>query len=353
MTAKQDAAAKSAVEKAVEAEELSVFESLAALGPAAEVGIFREPGQKYLEQVSVDGLDLDMMRERYGGGKFSLRARMDGNFIKGQKVRHVVIEGAPKLFPPVPAGTDPVAAVEIARMRGELETLKVKTGGGDSGAALAIVTLLAPAVTALLESLMHRPPPPDPMLMLGEFRKMVRDDRKDVAAASGEEGGWTQLVDKLGIPMLGEITKLRKIEEGKKVDAPEQIAAPAPKPSTYPELAQFIARWCAQPCARGTNPALRAELFLEELSLQENELYASVVNLARQENILDQWIKLVPEVGLNREWHGTFINEIRLLADESEAAGSEGDSPPDPEGGRGDDGNAPGDDEAGDAGSAE
>lgn len=338
------------VEEAEQAEALNVFEQLQTVGEAIQVAIYREPGRKFLELVGPDGLDEAMMRERYGGGKFSLHTRdMSNRFFKGQPIRFTVIEGRPKEFPPIPDGTDPVVAVELARLRGELDALKSmpeQGHGNGSGSMLAIVTLLAPAVTALFESVMNRPPPPDPIQMLDVYRKMVRDDRKETAAASGDSG-MDPLLEKLGIPLLGEVTKLRKLQETESDQAPKKIEAPkdAPKPSTFPELAQFVARWCATPCARGTDPQLRAELFLEELALQETELYASVVSLARLDDILEHWVKLVPEVGLNREWHGTFINEIRILADEAESPGGEGPRPGDPEGGRGDDGDAPGDDD--------
>ena len=340
-------------EEAAQAEALNVFEQLQALGDAIQIAIFREPGRKFLELVGPDGLDEGMMRDRYGGGKFSLHTRdMSNRFVKGQPIRFTVIEGAPKMFPPAPAGTDPVAAVEIAHMRGELEAMKSApdsrgNGGGDM---LAIVTLLAPAVTAMLENVMSRPAPPDPIAMLDVYRKMVRDDRKEASANAPGESGMDPLLEKLGIPLLGEITKLRKQADGEKgADGdPKQIEAP--KPTTLPELAAFMARWCAPHCARGTDPRLRAELFVEELTLQETELLASVVELSRVPDILDHWVKLVPEIGLNREWHGAFIEEIRALADDSDTGRGEDPRSPDPEGGRGDAGDDPGDDEPSESG---
>jgi hypothetical protein len=215
---------------------------------------------------------------------------------------------------------------------------------------LAIVTLLAPAVTAMLENVMSRPAPPDPIAMLDVYRKMVRDDRKEASANAPGESGMDPLLEKLGIPLLGEITKLRKQADGEKSDGDATKQVEAPKPSTLPELAAFMARWCAPHCARGTDASLRAELFVEELTLQETELLASVVELSRVPDILDHWVRLVPEIGLNREWHGTFIETIRALADESEAGFGEDPGSPDPEGGRGDAGDGPSDGDPGESG---
>lgn len=356
MTAKTEKAT-SPTKEAAEVEKLSIFEALAVLGEAAQVAVYREPGRKYLEVCGVDGLDEEMMRERYGGGKFSLAVRENGKFMKGQPVRHVTIEGPPKTFPPLPPGVDPVAAVEMGRMRGELEAMKAGKNGGGNSDMLAIVTLLAPAVTAMLESVVNRPPPPpppDPIATLDLYRKMLKDDRKEAKDNAPSESGLDPLVEKLGLPLLGHFDRLKAQEEGGTVKNPDQLPAPAlKKPESLPELAAFMARWCAAPCAKGADPELRAELFMEELRLQESELYESVAQLSRVDNILEHWTKLVPAVGLNREWHGSFITEIRAIADEPAEATDSDSGGTDPEGGRGDDGNASGNGETVEAGSAD
>ena len=78
-----------------------------------------------------------------------------------------------------------------------------------------------------------------------------------------------------------------------------------------------------------------------------------MVDLSKVPDVLEHWINIVPAVGLNREWHGAFIAEIRelaQLADEQPAGGEDTDSP-DPEGGRGDAGDAASDGETSEAGS--
>lgn len=329
---------------AVQDEELDVFEQFRQIGTATQVAIHREPGGKYLEVLPLEGLDEEMMRDRYGGGRFSLRPREDGRFMKGVPTRHVEIEGQPKVFPPalVP-GADP--SPELLRLRTEIDALKTVAGGQGGGMSgetwVAIATLLAPVFSSLVASAMEKPEVPDPIEMFKLFRKMAKDEKDEAVA---ESSPMDPVLEKLGLPLLSEIVELRKQGEAQPGAAGPKAVPPAPpikRPTTVPELAQFVARWCEPHARRGTNPQLRAELFLEDLALTDAELYAQVVELSRFDNIMDHWVRLVPDVGLTREWHEQFITEVReLAADEPphDAGDPEGEGvgDPAPEGGRGD-----------------
>ncbi len=68
-----------------EAKRLEVFEEWEDLGPGFEVAVTREvpgsPGGQYLEILPrEDAMNIELLRERYGGGKFSMRLRDYGQF---------------------------------------------------------------------------------------------------------------------------------------------------------------------------------------------------------------------------------------------------------------------------------
>lgn len=356
MTAKKP---RTPVEKAQDEQDLDAWQKLQALGSGLQVLVRRQPGGKYLEIVALDGLDEEVMRERYGGGKFTLHPRKDGSYIKGKgQIQHIDIEGLPIMFPP--AGVD-ATNPEIIRLNAQIEKLTDSGGDGPSeNMIMAVTALFGPVLAAIATSLLDRPappPPPDPIEMFNVLRKMTKDDREYIKSNS-DSSGMDPLVEKLGIPLLGEITKLREqaATNGATPATPGATPAaathalPAAKPTTLPELAAFVARWCAPHCSRGTSPTLRAELFLEELSLQDPDLMDSVIELSRVPDVLTHWERLVPEVALNKDWHGAFIEEIRVLADladeaqpaaPGEAGADQGTE--DPEGGRGNEGDPSGD----------
>lgn len=340
-----------AVEEAQAEDALEFWEQWGELGPGKQVEVNREPGRIYLAQLPLDeDFGPELIQERWGGGKFSFRARENGRFIKGFPARHITIEGEPKVqkLPQVIEDTP-----EVMELRKKLAEL---TGGGAQPAAVAdnvmvaVVGMMAPLLTAIVTQAMDRPPQASPVEILDLARKLSKDAR---AAAADPDGAFDP-IERLGLPLLTEIREMRKIEAGKveaskngtqEAGTPEGSTEPeanpvARVPSTMQELAEFMAHWCAPHVARGANPSLRAEVLLEDLALQNPPLLAQVVNLAHLDDVLDHWGKMVPAVAVEKEWHGEFISEVRRLT-EQPAEGS--DDTDDPEGGRGDAGDGDGD----------
>ncbi len=333
------------VEAAQQTEDLDFWEQWGALGPGKQVAVCREPGRVWLALIPLnEDFGPELVKDRWGGGKYSFRARENGKFIKGFQTQHIEIEGAPKPQLPGVAESTP----EVMELRRQIETL---TGGEPKPAAVAdnvmvaVVGMMAPVLTAIVTAAMDRPAAASPVEILDLARKLAKDTRE---AAPDGGGGAFDPIERLGLPLLGEIREMRKIEAGKNGDgvatpseqegiAPPDAANPptARVPSTMQELAEFVAHWCAPHVARGASPSLRAEVLLEDLAIQNPPLLEQVVNLSRLENVLDHWGKMVPTVAAASEWHGEFITEVRRFADESEE--QEGVvSTDDPEGGPGD-----------------
>ncbi len=367
MTAKKDTAPeRTELEKAEDAEALDVFEQFKALGTDLQVVTRREPGARYLEIVTLEGFDEQVMRERYGGGKFSLEVRREGKYITGSKKRHMEIEGVPKIFPaPMPDETNP----EILRLRNEIEKLTGAPVAGvpaSENVMVAVAGMMAPVLTALITAAMDRPAPADPLAILNLARKMAKDDR---AEASGTPSGLDPILEHMGIPLVGAINKMTQTKDAEDPkalappDAAAQVDAPGiatARPQSIPEVAAFVARWCAPHCGRGTSPTLRAELLMEELTIQDPALYAAVLELSDVPDVLEHWVRMIPEVGMNKEWHGTFIEEVRAIGADAEEAESvehvepvEADpvaSPDDTDRGRGNAGDDSGDAKTGEVG---
>lgn len=327
-----------AVADAAAAEALEVFEQFASLGPGAQVQVSREPGQRYLEILPMEGLDPELLRDRYGGGTFSLRVRQDGKWLKGQPVRRVTVEGEPKTFPP---GVPDAVPTEEDRLRARLDELTAAAAAPapptSDTMAMAMMTTLGGILTTVLKASMERRPETTAIEIVDLARKLGKDSRRDSEREAFDP------VAALGVPLLEEIRLLRK--QGA-TDPPKQItpapSGPPPVPKTMQELADFVASWCAPHVARGASPALRAELLMEDLELSNPPLREAVAGLSAVPNVLDFWAKMCPAVAAHREWHGAFIDEVGELAgmDEAEppegAADDPGPAPDDPEGGPGD-----------------
>ncbi len=336
---------RTALEKAQDAGDVDFWEQWGALGPGKQVAVCREPGRIWLALIPLDeNFGPELIKDRWGGGKYSFRARENGKFIKGFATQHIEIEGAP--VPQLPGVVE--ATPEVMALRAQVAEL---TGGDPKPAAVAdnvmvaVVGMMAPVLTAIVTAAMDRPAAASPVEILDLARKLSKDARE----AAPDGGGAFDPIERLGLPLLGEIREMRKLEAGKNGDGvatPSDGAATAPDvdaanpptarvPSTMQELAEFVAHWCAPHVARGASPSLRAEVLLEDLAIQNPPLLAQVVNLSRLDDVLDHWGAMVPAVAAAREWHGEFITEVRRFADESEE--QEGVvSTDDPEGGPGD-----------------
>lgn len=344
--AKTEAPPKSAAEEATEDADLEFFEQWGSLGPGRQVEVSREPGRVYLSTLPLDAdFSPGLIQDRWGGGEFSMRARGNGKFLKGMPTKFLTIEGEP-ITPKLPKVIEDTPEVmelrkKLAELTGDNEP---KPAAVADNVMVAVVGMMAPVLTAIVTAAMDRPKQASPVEILDLARKLSKDARE----AAPNPGGDFDPIERLGLPLLHEITEMRKLEAGKASENGTKEATPeAPSPtttepeaspvarvpSTMQELADFIAHWCAPHVARGGNPGLRAECLLEDLALQNPPLLAQVVNLANLENVLDHWAKMVPAVAAAREWHGEFISEVRRLADEP-TAGVDVDD--DSEGGRGD-----------------
>jgi len=336
---------KTAIEEAVQADDLEFFEQWGSLGPGKQVEISREPGRVYLSTMPLD-VDFSpaLIQDKWGGGDFSMRARGNGKFLKGMPTKFLSIEGDPKVAKLPAVAEDTPEVMELRKKLAELN-------GGDPTPAkvtdsvmVAVVGMMAPVLTAIVTAAMDRPVQTSPVEILDLARKLAKDARE----AAPADNGFMDPIERLGIPLLTEIREMRKIEAGKNgasVATPPDVEAQelpsesaanptaARVPSTMQELADFLGKWCAPHVARGANPALRAEVLLEDLELQNPALLAQVVNLATLENVLDHWANMVPAVAAAKEWHGEFISEVRRLTEEPTPGPNDTEHP---EGGRGD-----------------
>lgn len=339
------APAASELEKVQDAEGVDFWETWGGLGPGKQVAVCREPGRIWLALIPLnDDFGPELVKDRWGGGKYSFRARENGKFMKGYPTQHVEIEGAPIIqLPQVVEDTPEVMA--LRKKLDELTGTESRPGVATDSVMVAVVGMMAPLLTAIVTQAMDRPAQASPVEILDLARKLSKDARRDAPA---NDNGMFDPIERLGLPLLTEIREMRKIEAGKngaseatppdgaaQEPPPESAANPtaARVPSTMQELADFVTHWCAPHVARGGSPALRAECLLEDLALQNPPLLAQVINLANLENVLDHWANMCPAVAAAREWHGEFISEVRSLSDEP----AEGlDATDDPEGGRGD-----------------
>ena len=333
------------LEELQQEEEVDFWEQWGALGPGKQVAVCREPGRVWLAMIPLnEDFGPELVKDRWGGGKYSFRARENGKFMTGMAIQHIEIEGAPRLQLPAVVEDTP----EIMELRKKLDEL---TGNGSqpetvgNNVMVAVVGMMAPLLTAIVTQAMDRPPQAGPVEMMELYRKLAKDARRD---APNGDGPIMDPVKDLGIPLLHELREMRQLDAGKKNGAvvatppasadgattePTEAANPTARvPSTMQELAEFVAHWCAPHVARGASPSLRAEVLLEDLAIQNPPLLIQVVNLSRLDDVLEHWAAMVPTVGASKEWHGEFISEVGRLSDES----TEGvDATDDPEGGSG------------------
>ena len=111
------------LEEVQQAEDVDFWEEWGGLGPGKQVAVCREPGRVWLSLITLDeDFGPELVKDRWGGGKYSFRARENGKFIKGFPTQYVEIEGAPK--PQLPAVVEDTP--EIMELRKKLDEL---TGG--------------------------------------------------------------------------------------------------------------------------------------------------------------------------------------------------------------------------------
>lgn len=333
------------LEEAQAADQADFWEEWGALGPGRQVAVCREPGRVWLAMIPLnEDFGPELVKDRWGGGKYSFRARENGKFVMGMPIQHIEIEGAPILQLPAVIEDTP----EVMELRKKLEELTGSNGTQQAAVGnnvmVAVVGMLAPLLTAIVTQAMDRPQQASPVEILDLARKLSKDARE--AAPSD---GVFDPIERLGLPLLTEIREMRKIEAGKAAatsengadvatppasadgatNEPTEAANPttARVPSTMQELAEFVAHWCAPHIARGANPALRAEVLLEDLALQNPPLLAQVINLAHLDDVLDHWARMVPTVAASKEWHGAFISEVKRLTEESAEGVDANDNP--------------------------
>lgn len=328
MTAKKGP--QTAIEAAVEADDLGLFEQLRELGDGATVQVYREPNREFLETVQPDSVELDSLKAMFGGGSYSLRARRDGTWIKGISMVRVRIAGVPKpgspgqplpgelnptasAPPPLPPGAYPPGSVEALRQ--EFEAYKSAHGAQSETSAMMSMmsTLLVPVLTTALE----RQPENSAVEILELARKLAKDQRD--AATDGRPD--SDPIRDLGIPLLDVIQKGLPVPEKPRAALPP--GEPAPPPSLT-DLAGRIAGWCEPLERRGADPAMRAWCFLEDM--EGSPLFEPTMELIRLPNVLDLWATVAPRVADKREWYAAFIDELRRLTDDPDADDSERDA---------------------------
>lgn len=343
--------AKKPVAAAADADDLELYEQLKELGGGATIQVYREPNREFLDTVQPDSVELENLKEMFGGGSYSLRARRDGTWIKGISMVRVRIAGAPKpgspgqpLTPdpapaPVPAGAPyrPMATTVEGRLA-ELELALTRNAqpSGDSAALTMMTTLLVPVLTAALTR--------QPENTAGEIFELARKFAKDQRDAAGAyQPPESDPVRDLGIPLLDVIARGLPTAKPPSAALPpgdppapevqelaadtKELPTEAGEPPTMEQLAVRIAGWCEPLERRDADPGMRAWCFLEDM--QDSPLLDSCVSLIRLPDVLDRWAKIAPRVGERREWYAAFVDELRRLTDDPDAEDPERD-PRDP-----------------------
>jgi hypothetical protein len=329
------------------AEELEAVYQLAALGQEYTLLLHRQPGHEYLDRLTPDMANPETIREKWGGGRFTLKPQKNGQFFRGGKQVEVRIAGVPK---------DPTAEDgELAQLRSRIESLT--NGAKDDGSGLMLqmmTTFMTPILTAVLD----RKPENSAVEILSLARELAKDQR----GAADDGNPYAGVIKELGVPLLAklnELTPAPAIPAAQQLNPPAEPVAPPPTAAqpdtgekseaassgetTAKDLAERLAAWLAPMEARNADPELRAELFLEDM--QGSELLVPTLDVLHLENALDLWAQVVPRVAENRDWYGRFIAAIRTMVTE------EDDGPKAPDGGSGDVDDGPDDGEPSDSGS--
>ena len=306
--------------EAQQAEDLELFEQLASLGSGAIIQVYREPNRDFLDTIPPEAVEVENLKSLFGGGSYSLRARRDGKFIKGVSLVRVRIAGAPKPgspgqplpgeITPTPLATaHPPGTVE-ARLFEVEAALRSRESGGDGSAAM--VTMMSTLLVPVLTTALQRQPENSAVEILELARKLAKDQREAANVGRAEE---SDPIRDLGLPLLEVISKgLPAATPALPALPPGPPANDAPKGLAPAELGARIAKWCEPYERRDSDPALRAECFLDDM--RDSPLLGGCLELIRLPNVIDLWATGAPRVAENKEWYALFVDELRRLTAE-------------------------------------
>jgi hypothetical protein len=308
---------EAAAAAAREAEDLDLFEEMAGLGSGATIRVCREPNNDFLDTIPPTAVEVENLKDMFGGGSYTLRARRDGKFIKGISLVRVRIAGAPKpgspgqplpgeLTPTPLATAHPPGSVEA-----RLDDIEAAVRGQSPDSSAAMLTMMSSLLVPVLTTALQRQPENSAVEILELARKLAKDQRE--AANQGRSDESDPIRD-LGLPLLEVISK------GLPAATPPVAALPpgppependAPQPLTPRELAARIAKWCEPYERRDSDPELRAECFLDDM--RDSPLLGPCLDLIKLPDVLDLWAVAAPRVAEKREWYASFVDELRSL----------------------------------------
>lgn len=331
--------------KADETAENAWLEILEAAGEGSgSVGVWRKlaNGERdYLGTATVEEMrhdTLEVIRERWGGGKFVVQLKDDaGKFMAGTR-SHFQIAGPakdPNATPTVDpklealekkleelskgAGPETMVMVELIRQMGELRK-PVESPKGDSVADIlkALSPLLAPLLAKLLES---KDPAPGPMDRLEELTQLMELAK----GMQGPQDGIAALAKPLAEP-IGKL--LSAHAEGAPAAAngaqpnPQETPVADGRPPWYNFLAPIVPqalRWATT----GKDVAFRADFIVDELADEQlGPVHATLTSPGFREAFYTHFPEAVPHVA----WFDALFQRIVYnIMDEDEIAAAEGD----------------------------
>lgn len=312
---------------------------------------------------SRDEFSLDRLMEEWGGGKFTIRVRGMGGQIIGSKP--IQLAGKPK------HKSDAAPAVvqqQAPGMGGELAAVLSAIQASNQAAAQAgkdQISLLTTLVTGLINKEPPKlPPPPDPLAMIAALKDVLKPEKGDTGAEAvklllqgvtlGKElgGGGDGEMD-MGTMLMKGIDGIKEIATIQTAGAPARRPVPAraparlagPEPGTVPArepiapvvkqgdppmmqllawLKQQTVMLCHQ-AARGKNPALYAELMLDNLPpFVTEELIRE--HLGRDDAV-SRLAMVNGDVAKHKEWFEQFRTELIGFLDADAEGAPGGESP--------------------------
>lgn len=294
------------------------------------------PGERiaFCNNYSRETLNLETIRDTFGGGTFRVTAYSAGSRYAGSKT--VNIAELPKgPAPLVQQGPDLAALVSA-----------VKGSGGSDPAMMGMFLQMMKSQGDMITAMVSRPPPaPPPGPTVQEIILMMREMNKDggkedTGAVSlllkgielgkefaGGGGGETGLMDVAGKglemlrPLIERQASQPAAEPARPALAPpaaparpnNQPAPAAPQPETDPMLRQL--NWLRnqmpfllQVAVKGADPAVYAQVLLDNLPdwFNDDDLLAQL----RSPGAIDNLIMLDSRVGAYRAWFESLRTEI-------------------------------------------